>query len=126
MLTLPPLFDYLSDYSRTHCVAICAVLVPANILATAQTTLLLSLGYPSSTVQLSAGFASFAAGTMILHVLSWFAIGVVMAPTYILLVLAAVCLSVNSWAVGYPANMLQGLNWLRSRSSFLKQRIYPN
>jgi hypothetical protein len=32
---------------------------------------------------------------MILHVFAWFMIGVVMAPTYILLTLGSICLFVN-------------------------------
>lgn len=35
-----------------------------------------------------------------------------MAPTYILLVLACVCLSLNLWAIAYPPSMKQLLNKL--------------
>jgi hypothetical protein len=36
---------------------------------------------------------------MILHVFAWFIIGVVMAPTYILLGLGSICLLVNLKAI---------------------------
>jgi hypothetical protein len=53
-----------------------------------------------------------AALILLLHDFTWFAIGVVMAPTYILLVLGGVCLSLNLWAIAYPPSMKQLLNKL--------------
>lgn len=97
MLDLNPLFEF----SRTHCIAICAVLVPANLLATLQTMLWVWFGRPPLHVQLMALVSSFYALILLLHVYTWFAIGVVMAPTYILTVLGCVCLTINFCAVLY-------------------------
>jgi hypothetical protein len=97
MLDINPLFEF----SRDHCIAICAVLVPANLLATLQTMLFAGFGYSPFQVQLMATVASFYALTILLHVYTWFAIGVVMAPTFILTFLGCVCLSINFCAVLY-------------------------
>jgi Flp pilus assembly protein TadB len=56
--------------------------------------------------------ASFLALILLLHNFTWFIIGVVMAPTYILLILACVCLGVNFWAIADPASMSQLLRQL--------------
>jgi ABC-type multidrug transport system permease subunit len=42
---------------------------------------------------------------MVLHVYTWFMIGVVMAPTYILLALGSICLGINFWAIAHPQSM---------------------
>ena len=42
---------------------------------------------------------------MVLHVLTWFLIGVVMLPTYVLLSLGSVSLATNLWAVLAPQSM---------------------
>ncbi|WP_293126800.1 hypothetical protein [Microcoleus sp. bin38.metabat.b11b12b14.051] len=55
----------------------------------------------------SAAVAGLWATAMIFHVFTWFAIGVVMPPTYILLVMAIACLAINVWAVGHPSSMMQ-------------------
>uniref|UniRef100_B8HRP8 Uncharacterized protein n=1 Tax=Cyanothece sp. (strain PCC 7425 / ATCC 29141) TaxID=395961 RepID=B8HRP8_CYAP4 len=96
MLTLEPLFEF----SRSHCVAICAVLVPANLLSTLHTLLLLIFprqAYLGRSVVLSITLASL----LLLHVFSWFIVGIVRPPTYILLALSTVCLSLNGWALWY-------------------------
>lgn len=97
MLTLEPLFEF----SRSHCVAICTVLVPANLLSTLHTLLLLifprSQAYLGRSVLLSITLASL----LLLHVFSWFIVGIVRPPTYILLALSTVCLSLNGWAFWY-------------------------
>lgn len=85
----------LLHFSHQNCIAICAFLVPANLLATGQTLLLFFLNRPAARVRLSALLASSFAVLMILHVLSWFAIGVVTPVTFILSSLAATCLLMN-------------------------------
>jgi hypothetical protein len=87
------------EFSRNHCVAICAVLVPVNLVATSQSLLLLWFGRPLAQVGLMAGVASLYAGVMVLHVITWLAIGVVMLPTYILLGLGSTCLVTNLLAI---------------------------
>lgn len=97
----------LFDFSRNHCIAICAFLVLTNLLLTLGTVLLIIQLRPLSQVYLSVFAASFLALTLLLHDFTWFSIGVVMAPAYILLALACVCLSVNIWGIAHPASMKQ-------------------
>jgi hypothetical protein len=97
MLDLNPLLEF----SRTHCVAICAVLVPANLLATSQTLLLLWLRRPLRQLGLMVAVSSVYALIMVLHVVTWLVVGVVMMPTFILLGLGATCLCTNLGAIAY-------------------------
>lgn len=104
--TAPPL-DWLLigsklfELSRTYCIPICAVLVPANLLATLQTMLLVWFGRPAIQVQLMALVACCYALVLLLHVVSWFAVGVVMAPTYILTALGSLCIVINFCLILY-------------------------
>jgi hypothetical protein len=92
-------FNTLTEFSHANCVGICAFLVPANLLVTLLTIILTVLRRPSFQVWQSAGIASIFAFAMILHVYTWFMIGVVMPPTYILLWLAITCLLTNLAAI---------------------------
>lgn len=105
MLDIHTLFEF----SRSHCIAICAVLVPANLLATLQTMLFTGFRYSTAQVQIMAAIASIYALTLLLHVFTWFVIGVVMAPTYILTVLGSVCICINFCAVLYNLRQVQRL-----------------
>lgn len=107
-------FNSLLEFSYSHCVAICAVLVPANLLATLQTLILVGLQRPQVQVRYSIGVAGICALIMIAHVLAWFIIGVVMVPTYVLLSLGGVCLSVNLWAFAHSSSMSQLFQGLRT------------
>lgn len=100
-------FNSLFEFSRTNCVAICAFLVPINLLLTTRTIVFTALQRPQSQVQQAAIFACIPAVVMILHVYTWFMIGVVMAPTYILLWLGSTCLVTNFWAIISPQSMLR-------------------
>ncbi|MBI4782597.1 MAG: hypothetical protein HY785_14950 [Oscillatoriophycideae cyanobacterium NC_groundwater_1537_Pr4_S-0.65um_50_18] len=85
----------LSEFSRSHCIAICAFLVPANLMTTLQTMLWVWFRRPTPQIQAMAAIASFFATILILHVVTWLAIGVVMAPTYILSFLGGFCIATN-------------------------------
>lgn len=100
-------FNSLFEFSRTNCVAICAFLVPINLLLTTRTIFFTALQRPQSQVQRSAIFACIPAVVMILHVYTWLMIGVVMAPTFILLGLASTCLATNFWAIIYPQSIVR-------------------
>ena len=91
--------NILSDFSRANCVGICAFLVPAILLATLLTIILVFRHRPSQQVWQSAGIASIFALVMIFHVYTWFQVGIVMPPTYILLSLAITCLLANLGAI---------------------------
>lgn len=92
-------FNALAELSRANCVSICAFLVPANIIATSLTIIVTILRRPTHQVWQVAGIASAFALMMILHVYTWFIVGVIMAPTYILLSLAITCLITNLVAI---------------------------
>jgi hypothetical protein len=98
------MIDWIFEFSRTHCLAICGFLVPANLLATLQTMIFTPWLRFRPWVPLMVTVASFYAWVMVFHVFTWFAIGVVMAPTFILLFLATVCLTINGWAIAHPAS----------------------
>ncbi len=89
----------LAELSRANCVSLCAFLVPANLVATIVTMVLIALDRPAHQISRSAAVASFLALIMVLHVYTWFAVGIVMAPTYILLLLAVSCLLTNIGAI---------------------------
>lgn len=114
-------FNTLLEFSRTNCVAICSFLVPANLLLTLQTIILTGLRRPQSQIRLAVILACIPALVMVFHVWTWFMIGVVMAPTFILLWLATTCLGLNFWALTQPqsmANLLTALFLkLRNRSA---------
>lgn len=92
-------FNTLAEFSRTYCIGICAFLIPANLVATLLTIIFTVLRRPAAQVCLAAGIASIFASVMILHVFTWFMIGVVMAYTYILLGLGSVCLFASLGAI---------------------------
>ncbi|MEG4205814.1 hypothetical protein QUA20_18015 [Microcoleus sp. Pol7_A1] len=117
-------FNTVTEFSHTYCIAICAFLVPANLLTTLQTAIFTGLKRPRMQVWASVIVASLWATAMILHVFTWFAIGVVMLPTYILLVMAITCLAINIWAIAHPASLMQLIRLAVSvvRGAFRKKK----
>lgn len=103
---------HLCQFSRDHCIAICAFLVPANLIATIQTMIFTGLYRPRWQPVGTAIAAITYALVIGWHVLTWFMIGVVMAPSFILLVLAAVCLGINLWSLCHPVSLAQTLRWV--------------
>jgi hypothetical protein len=95
----------LCNFSTAYCAAICAFLIPANLSATFWTLWLVGHNRPQQQIQQAITLAFLFATAMSLHVFSWISIGVVMAPTYILLGLTSVCLSLNAWAVFRPISL---------------------
>jgi hypothetical protein len=108
MLDLTPILTF----SHVYCIAICAVLVPVNLLATMQTLVLTGLNRPTRERWGAIVLASLAALLMVLHVMTWFVVGVVMLPTFVLWSLGAVCLSINLWALQHPQSLRVMLLWL--------------
>lgn len=98
-------FNVLLEFSRSQCGMICAFVVPANLLATLQTLIFVGLQRSNRQVQGMAAIANLYALLMILHVTTWLVIGVIMAPTFILFSLGAVCFTLNSWAIVHPGSM---------------------
>lgn len=106
------------EFSHTHCVAICAALVPLNLLATLGTLGLVGTQRPVRLIRLAVAVALLLAVVMVLHVLTWFVIGVVQVPTYVLLGLGSLCLVMNLWAIAHRRSLLYVLQaiagWVRS------------
>ena len=97
----------LGDFSRSHCIGICTFLVPANLIATSQTMLFTLLKRSPIQIFTISIMAILYASLMILHVISWFIVGVVMAPTFILMFLGIVCLTINFIAIWLKINNVQ-------------------
>jgi hypothetical protein len=108
-------------FSTTYCIAICTVLIPTALLCTFAAIYWLRYERARSHIRLAAALGSLCAVALVLHVLSWISLGVVMAPTYILLSLSAVCLGLNLWAATRPVSLLRTLSSL----SFSVHRRYP-
>ncbi|EKQ68049.1 hypothetical protein OsccyDRAFT_2558 [Leptolyngbyaceae cyanobacterium JSC-12] len=92
-------------FSHTHCVAICAALVPLNLLLTLLTLIFVGMGRPKAQVWQSTGWAIAVAVLMLLHVCTWLMVGVVRIPSFVLFTLAICCLSLNVWALQYPHSL---------------------
>lgn len=97
MFDLQPLFEF----SRQNCVAICSFLVPANLLTTITTLVLVATGQSLTRMRWSRGMASVLAIALFLHVSTWFMIGIITPVTFILFGLGSTCLVVNLIAVAY-------------------------
>ena len=95
----------IAEFSRYHCIGICTVLVPINLLLTIGTIGLTVLGRSTRTIYANVSLSILPAIGLLLHVTTWWAIGVVMLPTYILPILAITCLTINAIAVIKPQQM---------------------
>jgi hypothetical protein len=102
---LEPIFQF----SRNNCVAICAFLVPANLVTTTQTFFLLLLRRSYFRVRLSAAIAVTLALTLFLHVATWFIIGVITPVTFVLAALGTSCILTNLVLVFYQSFFRQYL-----------------
>ena len=100
---LEPIFEF----SRHNCVAICAFLVPANLITTIVTLILVATEQSLSKVYWSRAIASVLAATLFLHVSTWFIIGVITPVSFILFGLGTTCLLVNILAVIYSKEIAE-------------------
>ncbi|PSF37479.1 hypothetical protein C7H19_09940 [Aphanothece hegewaldii CCALA 016] len=103
----------LAEFSRTHCISICAFLVPANLLATSLTLGLSFVQASSRQILGVATIASVFALALFLHVLTWLNIGVIMPPTFILFGLGLTCLVVNYLALTHTQKVHETLQLVR-------------
>ncbi len=113
MYDLEPIFQF----SRNNCVAICAFLVPVNLLTTIQTFILLVLQRPLFQLRLSAIIAIAFALTLFLHIATWFIVGVITPVTFILGGLGATCIVINLALVTYRKSLLQYFSYLKTLQS---------
>ncbi len=100
-------FEPLFQFSRHYCVAICSFLVPANLITTILTVVLVVRGESLSKMLWSKGTASVFAIALFLHVSTWFMIGIVTPVTFILFGLGTTCLIINMLAVAYRQEIAQ-------------------
>ncbi len=113
----------LNEFSRSHCIAICAFLVPANLIATSQTILFTILKRSPVQIFTISASAIIYALLMIFHVISWYIIGVVMAPTFILMFLGITCFAINLTAIWLKVNQIE-IDYVGILVKFLQRFVY--
>lgn len=98
------MFDpsWIGHFSRCHCVAICAALVPLNLLVSALVIGLVARDIAPRWRRLLALGGLPLGGLLVAHVASWWVVGVVALPTIILPTLALVCTGLNWYCLTYP------------------------
>ncbi|MDE5072099.1 MAG: hypothetical protein O4861_21445 [Trichodesmium sp. St16_bin4-tuft] len=106
-------FNNIIEFSHLYCVEICGFIVPTNVLASLQPIIFTVLHRPKKEINLMALVASFYALIIILHVGSWFIVGVVRIQTFILLGFATCCLITNIWAVTHNSSMRETIKFLQ-------------
>jgi len=87
------------EFSRHHCLAICGFIVPNILLLTLGTIILVITSKSKQGLLITVSGGIILSLTMLLHVFSWFKIGVVLGPSYILVALACLCLVINLGAI---------------------------
>jgi hypothetical protein len=93
------------EFSRCHCIGICAFLVPTNLLLASSIMVLVGLDRSKRLIDSIICVAVLPAIALFLHVATWWAIGVVMLPTFILPLLASTCLAIYAYALVSPQHM---------------------
>ena len=100
-------FEYLFQFSRHNCVAICSFLIPANLIVTIATVVMMVRGQSLPKMLWSSGIAGVLSIALFLHVSTWFMIGVVTPVTFILFGLGTTSLMINILAVTYRREITQ-------------------
>jgi hypothetical protein len=99
----------LHEFSRCHCVAICAALIPANLLISTAAIGLAVFDRSAAVGQRWLSRAGVICGLLLIaHVASWWLVGVVAPATFILPTLGLVCMGVN-WTCRHHPAILQRL-----------------
>ena len=119
---LMSLFDQLCEFSRNHCIGICGCLVPFNLILSFLTLVYVGREMSPQLVQKNAIAVYSGVTLMVLHVSTWFLVGVVMIPTFILPVFGATCVAIHLWATKSPVTMRRFLLWLLQPVLNRKQR----
>lgn len=116
----------IAEFSRCHCIGICAFLVPTHLLLASVTMWFVTLDRSLRQIYTTVGLSILAASIMLLHVATWWAIGVVMLPTFILPLLAVTCLVIDAVAVFWPQQMRSLLLTLFRLSIAKYQQLVTN
>ncbi|MDX2239506.1 MAG: hypothetical protein NW224_02375 [Leptolyngbyaceae cyanobacterium bins.302] len=123
MLDLNALFAF----SHHYCVAICAVLVPFNLLFTLLALIFVGVSQPQSRIWQVAGLAISGSVLMVLHVLTWLLVGVIEIQTFVLFSLGVCCLSLSLWAIGHPQSLRRVIfgvvHWVQRSFQSMVQRV---
>ncbi|GBF82110.1 hypothetical protein [Aphanothece sacrum] len=116
------MFDIVSlgEFSRSHCIGICAFLVPANLLTTLLSLIFVVTKPPRFQLLTSVMIGISFAMILLLHVASWWIVGVVKSPTFILLALGTVCIGLNSWVIMQSKQDEPWLSRMVKRTAILK------
>jgi hypothetical protein len=105
-------FSTINHLSRCHCVAICAVLVPTNLLLSSSVLLLTGLDRSAETRRWLSIFGTVAFALLVSHVASWWIVGVVAPATFILPSLGLLCTVINWSCLKYSAIARYYINFL--------------
>jgi hypothetical protein len=95
----------IAEFSRCHCIGICALLVPTNFGLACATLWLTALNRSPRLIYTIICLGVLPAIVLFLHVATWWSIGVVMLPTFILPILATTCLAIYTYAIVAPQHL---------------------
>jgi hypothetical protein len=116
----------IAEFSRCHCIGICAFLVPVNLGLANATILLTAFNRSPQLIANVARISIVPALILLLHVATWWSIGVVMLPTFILPTLAIVCLTTQAYVVSNPDRTRQLVQNISKFSSAKYQQFIAN
>jgi hypothetical protein len=116
----------IAEFSRCHCIGICAFLVPTNLGLAIATMLFTALNRSPRTIHTTIGLGILPAIVLLLHVVTWWSIGVVMLPTFILPMLAITCLAIYAYALFKPGHMRNLLLTISKISIAKYQQLLAN
>jgi hypothetical protein len=116
----------IAEFSRCHCIGICAFLVPTNLCLASVTMLLTALNRSPQLVHTTIWLGVLPAIVLLLHVATWWSIGVVMLPTFILPLLATTCLAIYAYAIMAPRHMRNLLITISKISVAKYQQLITN
>jgi hypothetical protein len=116
----------IAEFSRCHCIGICAFLVPVNLGLANATILLTALNRSPQLIANIARISLVPAVILLLHVATWWSIGVVMLPTFILPILAIVCLTTQAYVVLNPDRTRRLLQTISKFSSAKYRQFSAN
>ena len=116
----------IAEFSRCHCIGICAVLVPTNLGLAIATLLLTAFNRSPRLIYTTVSLGILPAIVLLLHVATWWSIGVVMLPTFILPILATTCLATHAYAVFNPQHLRNLLLTISKISIAKYQQLLTN
>jgi hypothetical protein len=95
----------IGEFSRYHCIGICAVLIPTSLCLSSATLLGVAMNKSLQLIRVAIYLGILTAILLLLHVATWLSIGVVMLPTFILPVIAILTLSIQIYALINPQQL---------------------